>query len=92
VTLLLPTAEEGFASPSRVVNCEWKAANRYDNGSYTVSQLAERVTGVCSVERIKHHQLYHLSIDDPEVELNDFKQATALVEEARKERGGNRER
>jgi hypothetical protein len=47
------SAEEMMAISSLVVDCEWKAANRYDNDSFTVSQVAEHVMGLCTVERYK---------------------------------------
>jgi hypothetical protein len=39
------TGEEAAAISSRVVDCEWKAAVRYDRDTYKVAQLAERVMG-----------------------------------------------
>jgi len=37
------TADEALAVQSRVTDCEWKAANQYDNGRYTVSEFAQQV-------------------------------------------------
>ena len=37
------TAEEMLAIQSRVVDCEWKAADQYDDGRSTVSALAQRI-------------------------------------------------
>jgi len=47
------TSDEALAVSSRVVDCEWKAANRYDDGSHTVSELAQRIMSICSPERLK---------------------------------------
>src|SRR5438045_2872424 len=63
------TAEEAFAVQSRVVDCEWRAVNRFDDGSYTVSQLAQRVLGICAVELIQARRAFHLSLHDPEIDL-----------------------
>jgi hypothetical protein len=46
-------AEELLAIANPLVDCEWKAAHRYDDGSRSVKQLAEQILGVCSVERFK---------------------------------------
>jgi hypothetical protein len=78
------TADEQLAVVSRVVDCEWKAVGRYDDGNYTVSQLAQRVMGVCAVERLKARQAFGLSSNDPKVELDEYKQAIENVEAARK--------
>ena len=86
--LPLPTSDQVRVAASRVVDCEWKAANRYDDGTYTITQVTERILGICILERDRYHQLFHLSSYDPEIELNDFKEATGIVERARKQRSG----
>jgi hypothetical protein len=80
------TAADELAVASRAVDCEWKAANRYDDGSYTISELARRVMGVCAVERAKARSAFHLPSNDPQIELDEFKQAVETVENARKAR------
>jgi hypothetical protein len=85
--LRLPTTEEALAIASRVVDCEWKAARRYDDGHYTVSALAERVMGICAVELMEERRAYGLSpFHNPEIELDEFKQAVEIVENVRKTR------
>jgi hypothetical protein len=71
-----------------VVDCEWKAADRYDDGRSTVSELAQRIMGICAVELTKTRLAFHVSLNDPEIDLIEFKQAVESVENARKNRGG----
>jgi hypothetical protein len=78
------TAEEAIAITSKVTNCEWQAVNRFDDGQTPIAQLADRVMGVCTVERIKAKLAFGLSPNDPELEADDFKQAVGIVESARK--------
>jgi hypothetical protein len=82
----LPTAEEALAISSRTVDCKWKAANRYDDGHYTISELARRVMGICAVELIEERRAFGLSLHDPKIELDEFKQTVEIVEAARKSR------
>jgi hypothetical protein len=81
-----PTAQEALAISSRAVDCEWKATNRYDDGHYTISELARRVMGICAVELIEARRAFGLSLHDPEIELDEFKQAVEIVETVRKSR------
>ena len=80
------TADEAIAVQSTVTDCEWKAADRYDDGRYTVSDLAQRVTGVCAVELTKAALAFGFSPNDPQIEADQFKQAVENVESARKAR------
>ena|ERR1019366_2163436 len=80
------TADEALAVQSRVTDCEWKAADQYDDGRYTVSELAQRVMGVCAVELTKAALAFGLSPNDPQIESDQFKQAVENVESARKAR------
>jgi hypothetical protein len=84
------TAEEALAISSRVVDCEWKAADRYDDGRSTVSELAQRVMGLCAVELTNARLAFHVSLNDPEIDLIEFKQAVESVENARKNRVGGK--
>jgi hypothetical protein len=80
------TADEALAVQSRVTDCEWKAVNQYDDGRYTISDLAHRVMGLCAVELTKAALAFGLSPNDPQVEADQFKQAVENVESARKAR------
>jgi hypothetical protein len=68
------------------VDCQWKAANRYDDGSYTISELARRVMDLCATELTKQRLAAHLPLNDPQYELDNFRQAVEVVESARKAR------
>jgi hypothetical protein len=74
--------ERPLAIASRVVDCEWKAVSRYDDGNSTVSQLAQRVMGICAVERMKARKAFGLPSN--EVELGEYREAVENVEAARK--------
>jgi hypothetical protein len=80
------TADEALAVSSRVTDCEWKAADQYDDGRYKISELAQRVMGVCAVELTKARLAFGLSPNDPQIESDEFKQAVEAVEGARKSR------
>jgi hypothetical protein len=83
----LPSAEEALAVQSRVVDCEWKAANRYDDSRYSVADLARRIIGLCAVELTQARLAfrgYGLSPNDPQFDLDEFKQAVDIVEKVRK--------
>jgi hypothetical protein len=80
------TADEMLAVQSVVTDCEWKAADRYDDGHYTISALAQQVTGVCAVELTRAALAFGFSPNDPQIEADQFKQAVENVESARKAR------
>jgi hypothetical protein len=82
----LPSAADALAAVQPIIDCEWKAVHRLDNGSYTVSELANRIMAVCSVERLKARRAMHLPTYGPEAELDDFKMAVESVESVRKSR------
>jgi hypothetical protein len=69
-----------------VADCEHRAANRYDDGRSTISALADQVMGVCTVECFKARQAFHLSPNDPDLDLDDFKRTVEVVEDERKNR------
>jgi hypothetical protein len=79
-------AEELLAIVNPMTDCEWKAAYRYDDGSRSVDQLAEQILGVCTVERLKVRQALCLSLNDPHVDLDEFKEAVQTVEHVREGR------
>jgi hypothetical protein len=81
-----PSADEALAIQSRVTDCEWKAADQYDDGRYWVSELAERVMGVCAVELTKAALASGFSPNDPRIALDQYKQAVRNVEAARQAR------
>ena len=84
------TAEDALAASSRVVDCEWKAVERYDDGHYAVSALARRIMGICADEISKARLASNLSPSDPEIEKEEFKQAAEIVDQTRKKRVGGK--
>jgi hypothetical protein len=79
------SADEALALQSRVTDCEWKAADQYDDGRRTIAELARQVMGVCSVERTKAEIAFGL-LNDPQVDSMEFEQAVNSVESARAHR------
>jgi hypothetical protein len=46
-----PPSDAAVAAEARVIDCEWKAADQYDDGRYkTFSEFAQRLVDVCAVE------------------------------------------
>ena len=84
------TADEALAVQSRVTDCEWRAADRYDDGRYTISELARQVMGVCAVELTKAALAFGFSPNDPQIESDQFRQAVENVEAARNARAKKR--
>jgi hypothetical protein len=81
-----PMAEEASGISSRVVDCERKAADRYDDGRSTISELAQRIISICAVELTKARLGLNLSLHDPQIRLDELKHAAEIVEEARESR------
>jgi hypothetical protein len=71
---------------SRVVDCEWKAANHYDDGTYSIAELARQVMGVCPVERAKERLAYERWSNAPSLDADEFEQAVNIIEDERKVR------
>lgn len=80
------TADEALSVQSRVTDCEWKAANQYDDGSRTISELARQIMGICAVELLKARQAFGFSPNDPSIDSDEFEQAVNAIEGARKAR------
>jgi len=78
-----------LAIQSRVIDCEWKAADQYDDGHRSISELAHQVMGVCSVERTEAGIAFGV-LNDPQVESIEFENAVKSVENARAARGKTR--
>jgi len=65
-------AEEASGISSRVVDCERKAADRYDDGRSTISELAQRIISICAVELTKARLALNLSLHDPQIRKRPF--------------------
>ncbi len=84
------TTEEALALTSPMIDCERKAAFRYDDGRSAISDLAQQIMGVCAVEILNAERAFHLSPNDPDVKGDEFKQAVDIVEEERKGRSAGK--
>jgi hypothetical protein len=67
----LPTAKEALAIMQPSIDCQWKAVFRYDNGSLSLSTLADQILAVCFTERMKARRAFHLPIVDPSLDADD---------------------
>jgi hypothetical protein len=82
-----PTSDEALAVQTSVINCEWKAANRFDDNRYkTIPELVQRVMDECAVERLNARLAFGLSPNDPRIDANEYKDALENIENARKKR------
>jgi len=84
------SADEALAVQSKVTDCEWTAANRYDDGHRAISDLARQVMGVCAVELLKARQAFGFSPNDSSIDSIEFEQAVNSVENARAARNKGR--
>jgi hypothetical protein len=81
------TADEALAVQTRVIDCEWKAANQYDDSRYkTMAELAQRVMDACTVERLNARLAFGLSANDSRIDADELKEAAENIETARKKR------
>lgn len=79
-------ADDPLAAATRVVDCEWAAANKFDDGRYSVAELAQRVIGTCTLERYAARRAVGFSPLDQTLDADEFRQAVDNVEGARKAR------
>ncbi len=73
------SVEDEIAAANRLTDCEWKAANLYDDGRYTIAELARRIMGVCAVELTQAEMAFHLSLNDPDIKADELNQAVEVV-------------
>ena len=87
-SLKKPTADQALAVQTSVINCEWKAANQFDNGRdfKTIPELVQRVMDECAVELLNARIAFGLSSNDPRIEANEYKEALENIENARNQR------
>ncbi len=84
------TAGNALADVQPMIDCERAAAARYDDGRSKIATVAQQVLDVCSVEILASERAFHLSPNDPDVKLDEFKQAVGIVDEVRKSRVGGK--
>jgi hypothetical protein len=66
------------------IDCQWKAAARYDDGTHTIQQIADHMLAVCVAERIKARRAFHFPSYSPEIDLDEYRQALEIIENVRK--------
>jgi hypothetical protein len=80
-------AKTRLAAHVRVIDCEWKAADQYDDNRYkTFSELAQRVMEVCAVELRDARSTSGPPVDDTRIDKDEFNQAIEIIGNARKRR------
>jgi hypothetical protein len=82
----LPSANEAIAIQTQVLDCELKAANRYDDGRSSISDVAESVMAACHREIVRAWMAFNLSPSDPNFDSDNLKIAVDHVEMARRNR------
>ncbi len=80
------SAVEALAAENRVVDCEWAAADKFDNGHAPISSVAQQVMGVCTQQMFEARRVFGISPTDPSVDADELRQAIDNVEAARKHR------
>lgn len=80
------SADDALAAASLVVDCEWAAADKFDNGVTPISILAQRVMGVCTPQRLQARKAAGISPIDTSLEAEELNQAIRNVEAARHRR------
>jgi hypothetical protein len=80
-----PPSDEAVAAKARVISCEWKAADQYDDNRYkTFSELVQQVMDVCAAERLASDR----ASDDKRIDKDEFNQAVEVIKNARDRRKG----
>jgi hypothetical protein len=79
-----PPSDEAVAAETRVITCEWKAADQYDDNRYkTFSEIAQRVLDACAVELRDARSASGSSPDDTRTDKDEFNEAIKIIENAR---------
>lgn len=87
----LPSASAVLAAATQVVDCEWAAADRYDDRRTSIANLAARVMAICGPQRMQMRRtsglLLGLSpLQQSILDADEYQQAVQAVEDARKHR------
>jgi hypothetical protein len=77
-------SDEAVAAEARLITCEWKAADQYDDGRYkTFAEIAQRVLDACAAELRDERSASGGSPDDTRTAKDEFNQALKNIENAR---------
>jgi hypothetical protein len=84
-----PPSDEEVAVKARVISCEWKAANQYDDNRYkTFYELVHQVMDVCAAERSEVRSASDRASDDKRIDKDEFNEAVEVIKNARDLRKG----
>jgi hypothetical protein len=76
--------DAALAAHTRVIDCEWKAADQYDDNRYkTFSELVQQVMDVCAAELSEARSASDRSPNDKRIDKDEFNQAAEIIENAR---------
>jgi hypothetical protein len=82
-----PPSDEAVAAKARVISCEWKAADQYDDNRYkTFSELVQQVMDVCAAELSEVRSASDRASDDKRIDKDEFNQAVEVIKNARDRR------
>jgi hypothetical protein len=82
-----PPSDEAVAAKARVIACEWKAADQYDDNRYkTFSELVQQVMDVCAAELSEARSASDRASNDKRIDKDEFNQAAEIIEHARNRR------
>ena len=82
-----PPSDEAVEAKARVIACEWKAADQYDDNRYkTFSELVQQVMDVCTAELSEARSTSDRASNDKRIDRDEFNQAAEIIEHARNRR------
>jgi hypothetical protein len=82
-----PPSDEAVAAKARVIACEWKAADQYDDNRYkTFSELVQQVRDVCAAELSEARSASERASNDEQIDKVEFNQAAEIIKNARNRR------
>ena len=79
-------ADDLLSAAAKVADCEWAAADKFDDGRSSLSALAQRAIAICTRERFAMRRAAGFSPMDPSLDADELRQAIDNVESARKAR------
>ena len=82
-----PPSDDAVAAEARVITCEWKAADQYDDNRYkTFSELVQQVMDVCAAELSEARSASDRASNDKRIDKDEFNQAAEIIKNARNHR------
>jgi hypothetical protein len=82
-----PPSDEAIAAKARVIACEWKAADQYDDNRYkTFSELVQQVMDVCAADLSEARATSERASNDKRIDKDEFNQAAEIIRNARTRR------